>query len=306
MKHFLRFALLAAALTFPSVAQATAKFLVLCTTACTWDNTNDAIWSLSSGGANNTTHPVAADTVTLDASSCVGGLTCTITVNANLAMTSLTMGACTASTAGCILDFSANNNTFTASTVSITGSGTRSLLMGSNTWTITAVTGTPWDAGTVTNLTLTAGASTLDFAATPTANRTINLGSKTYNNVSITNAAASNFLNVFSIGSPTIAGTFTLTNVRNARFGGGITYTFTGAFSYNGTAANPAILYTDGSGATGATTFSVGASNTLQNLTIQNVTKAGAGSITATGSFDGGGNTGVTINGPTGGRIIGG
>ena len=27
----------------------------------TWDNTDDTIWSTSSGGANNTTHPVAGD-----------------------------------------------------------------------------------------------------------------------------------------------------------------------------------------------------------------------------------------------------
>jgi len=71
--------------------------------------------------------PVSADNVTLDAATCVGGTTCTITVNTNFNITALTMGACTASTTGCILDFSINNNnvTLTGGLFDVSGTGTR-------------------------------------------------------------------------------------------------------------------------------------------------------------------------------------
>lgn len=284
---------------------ATAKFLIACTTACTWDNTNDAIWSLSSGGANNTTHPVAADTVTLDANTCTAGVTCTITVNATISITSLTMGTCTASTTGCILDFSANDNNITMQTFSGTGTGTRTLNMGDGTWTLTATNGTVWDFTTATNLTFNANLSTIDFVATATNTRTWAGGSKTYNNVSVTNPASNTAKVRITGGSNTFANLSFNSNVRFLEFAGGNTQTVTNAFSYSGSTGTASAFVID---TLTPATLSVANATSISWLFLQGITKAGAGSITATNSFDGGINTGITIIQPSGGgaHIIGG
>lgn len=309
MKHFLRLAALLACLIAPSAADAAARFLVACTTSCTWDNSSTAIWSTTSGGAPGSSAPVAGDAVTLDANSCVGGVTCTITVNANLAMTSLTMGACTASTTGCILDFSANNNNATLSGLfSISGSGTRTLNMGSGTFTLTAATGVVFDATTTTNLTLSAGTSTLLLSATATNTRTLSMGNKTFPNITVTNAAPSQFMIDFAAAGLTwSAANLTFTNVQQVRLGATGTITLSGSLTYNNSASNIAgTIFTNGGI---AVTISSAGASTLNFVSVQSITKAGAGSITATNSFDAGGNTGVTITGPSGGaggRIIGG
>lgn len=300
MKHVLCAVLLFIALLgLPSQASATAKFLVLCTTACTWDNTNDTIWSLSSGGTNNTTHPTSADAVTLDANSCVGGVTCTITVNATLNVQSLTMGACTASTTGCILDFSANNNNSTMGSFSNTGTGTRTVNMGSGTMTLTAASGAVFDLTTVTNLTFNTNTSTILLSATATGSRTLNLGSKTHNNITVTNAAQNSFSVDFSgAGAATIAN-LTLTNVLNLRLQQSTTLTISATLTYNnGGGPLLGLIYTNGV----VGTLSVAAATTFDNAVMQNITKAGAGSIAVTNGYSGGGLTTVTVTNPSTGR----
>lgn len=148
-------------------AEAAARFAV-CTTACTWNNVSTAMWSTTSGGATGASPPVAGDGVTLDGATCVGGTTCTITVAADLAMSVLVMGACTAATTGCILDFSINNNNITfnasgqANALNISGTGTRTLKMGNGTWTFASASGTTViNAGTTTNLTFAANSSSI-------------------------------------------------------------------------------------------------------------------------------------------------
>lgn len=152
----LRNLLIALALLWVIPADAANKFLVLCTTACTWDNTNDAIWSTSTGGLNNTTHPTSADTATLDANSCVGGLTCTITIGANLAMQTFTWGACTASTSGCIIDNSGNFNITLNSSGALafsgTGAGTRKFISGTGIYSITMTGANLFSMAITTNL----------------------------------------------------------------------------------------------------------------------------------------------------------
>lgn len=116
--------------------------------AGTWDASDTTHWSATSGGAGGQTVPGSGDTVTVDASSGAG----TITVNTTVNVTSLTFGA-----AGMTLDFSINNNNVTLVTCSGTGSGTRTLKMGSGTWTLTGNNATIWNFATVTNLTLVRG-----------------------------------------------------------------------------------------------------------------------------------------------------
>lgn len=311
MKHFLRLAALLACLIAPSAADAAARFLVACTTACTWDNSSTTIWSTTSGGAPGSAAPVAADTVTLDANSCVGGVTCTITVNANLSISSLTMGACTASTTGCILDFSANNNNITlalsGTAVSLTGSGTRTLNMGNGTWTLSAF-GAVWDNTTVTNETLNANSSTILYSATSTliARSLIGGAGKTYATVTI--SSPSSFTNdaPFNISTSFTIGTFNPNGPLWMRLANASTLTITNAFTWTGTATSPFVL--DG-GTGGTATISSANNGTMAFAVPMGIIFSGGGTFTCTSCFNMGSNTGITITGPTGGgggRIIGG
>ncbi len=162
MKRFLIAAFL---LCICVVSASAANRFAVCTTTCTWDNSSTAMWSTSSGGAAGASAPAITDDVIFDAATCVGGATCTATVNANLSIRSLVMGTCTATTTGCILDFSINNNNIafadSSPALSISGTGTRTLRMGSGNWSFINSLGTMITAATSTNLTLTAGTSTI-------------------------------------------------------------------------------------------------------------------------------------------------
>lgn len=290
-------------------ASAAAKFLVLCSTSCAWDNTNDAIWSTSSGGSNNTTHPVAGDTVTMDASTCVGGTTCTITGGAvTLSFTSLTFGACTASTTGCILDFSVNNPNVIASNISGTGTGTRNFKMGNGTYTLTINNGTAWDFGTTTNLTFTANSSTISFSGSSVVNGGLRLfqsGGLTYSTVSF---SANSAQVPWSIGgAPTIA-TMNVTGPVGVVLTNSATVTVSNAFNWVGTSSNPIYFLTNNSSATATLSVASGAP-TIAWASIHGIIFTGGATFTATNSLDLGGNTGITISPPSvggGGRIIGG
>lgn len=150
-----------------------ANRFAVCTTTCTWDNSSTAMWSTSSGGAAGASAPGVADTAVLDASTCVGGTTCAITVNANLTVASITMGACTASTTGCVLDFSVNNNNVSIVSFIISGTGTRTLRLGSGTFTFTTNASYAVDMSTTTNLTFSAGTSKVVINTTNSSDITV-------------------------------------------------------------------------------------------------------------------------------------
>ena len=292
----------------PSGADAAARFLVACTTSCTWDNSSTLIWSTTSGGAAGSAAPTSADDVTLDANSCVGGVTCTITTNATISIKSLTTGTCTASTTGCVLDFSANNNSITVGGSGIgwnnSGTGTRAMKLGSGTFTLTDTNGNLWNWATTTNLTLTAGTSTILFSAVSLGNRQFLGGTaQTYYNFTVSNASANTGLITFNGATSLIfSNNVTLTNVRNACITSNITTTISGALSYSGASNQYGILNTCGGAAASiAATISLANTTTLQNLLIQNIIATGAGSFACNPCVDGGGNTSVTITAPSGG-----
>ena len=133
----------------------------------TWDASSTTNWSATTGGAGGASVPTSADTVTIDASSGSG----TITVNTNFTITTLTCGAMNMT-----LDFSANNNTPTiTSSFTISGTGTRTLNMGNGVWTFS---GLAFTIGTITNLTINQGASSILF--TNTSNSTLTLATTNY------------------------------------------------------------------------------------------------------------------------------
>jgi hypothetical protein len=302
MKKIIRLLALIALVSLPSsLAEAASRFAV-CSTTCTWDASSTAMWSASSGGATGASVPGPSDTVTLDAATCVGGTTCTITVNTNPSITTLTMGACTASTAGCILDFSVNNNSLTVSSIiSITGTGTRTLKMGSGTFTLSNNNANIWDATTVTNLTLNAGTSTIQINDAANGNTaTFVGGGLTYstlsvaarnNGSSLTIAGANTFASVLISGPLVISVPVATTTINNA-------------ISWIGSSSG--LLVVRNANATPATLV-IASGSTASWAAFQGITFSGS-TLTAANSFNLGNNSGATITAPSsgGGRIIGG
>jgi len=116
----------------------------------TWDASDTTHWASSSGGAGGQSVPGSGDTVTLDGSSGGG----TITVAYDPTVTSITMGAFTGT-----LDMNTRNPTM--QTFNGSGTGVRTLTMGSGIWTITGSNANIFTLSTSTNLTFTASTATV-------------------------------------------------------------------------------------------------------------------------------------------------
>jgi hypothetical protein len=160
----------------------------------TWDNSTTTHWSSSSGGGGSAGVPGSADTVTFDANSGGG----TVTPNYDFTVISITMGAFTG-----ILDFSANNNSPTMATFSCTGSGVRTLNMGSGTWTLTGNAATIWNMTSTTNLTMNKGSSIINAnysGATGTRSFIINAAVGRVNTLNVTAGTDSFRLDDASVG----------------------------------------------------------------------------------------------------------
>ncbi len=307
MKKLFGLALLALAFLASDPAQAANRYAI-CSTACTWDNTSTAMWSTTSGGATGASAPTSSDVAILDNNTCVGGTTCTITTFAGtISLSELQFSTCTGSTTGCILDASANNTNFTISsggnTVSFGGTGTRTLNMGNGTWNLTA--GQAYWAGTnCTNLTLNANSSTITFSASITNQSRFDGCGKTYNVVSFAGGGTA----AIFIGGSNTFNTLTFNNTAIVTFGNSTTQTITTLTNYSGSASAALIMASSNAIFAG---FTISSANnwTCNYCAFNRATFTGGGTFTANNSFNTGGNSGITINGPTsggGGRIIGG
>lgn len=272
----------------------------------TWNNSNTTSWSTTSSGGGGASVPGTSDVAIFDGSSGGGTVTVDSPNGAGVVtVQGITMGAFTGT-----LDFATNDNAVTWSgTVSLTGTGSRTLNMGDGTWTCTAGASatTVWDATTTTNLTFNKNAANIVFSATPAANRQFIGGGLTYNNLTVTNGTAASGSRLFSFTTAATFNNLTFTNCRYILMQAATTITVSGTLSYDGASTSFGVLTTN-TGVAG--TISVANANTLNYLVIGNITKSGAGSITANDSYDMGNNTSVTINNPTGGtagaRVIGG
>lgn len=129
----------------------------------TWDAADTTHWAATSGGAGGQSVPGSADTVTFDGSSGGG----TITLGYDPTVISITMGAFTGT-------FDASTFSPTMNTFSGTGTGTRTIDMGSGTWTLKGNNATIWALGTITNLTFIRGNAIVSDYAGSTGTRTIN------------------------------------------------------------------------------------------------------------------------------------
>lgn len=190
-------------------------------------------------------------------------------------------------------DAATNNVSVTTGSFAATGAGTRTLNMGSNTWTMNAATATAWDLSG-TNITFNAGTSTLLISATPTASRTVNLGtSRTYSTLTIAAAGGGAFEILLTATTSTIT-TWNITPPMVVRVNVTSTFTVTNALNWPGTASAPVVV--NGSG--GVLTISSAANSTVNWAALGNLTYSGGGALVANNSFSLGGNTGVSFTNP--------
>lgn len=318
MKKLFGLALLALAFLAPDLAQAAQRFAV-CTTTCTWDNTSTAMWSTSSGGATGASAPVAGDDVILDAATCVGGTTCTITTFAGtITANSITWGACTASTTGCIIAANTNNTNFTLSigggstAFNGSGTGTRNWNAGTGTYALAQTgAGSCINMGTTTNGTFTFSSATWSCSGNSSGNaRSWNGGGLSYGPTTFN--ADSSIGSLFVSGANTFS-TLSINGPIQIVFSNGVTQTVTGALTLTGSSSSSVVALSSNDGNQNATaTISLGAASSGTWTSLRAIVTSGASALTATNCFNLGRNTlanGGSCTGPAsggGGRIIGG
>lgn len=173
-----------------------------------------------------------------------------------------------------------NNKNITCTTFNITGTNVRTLTLGSSILNLAA----SWTATLTTNLTFNVGTSTITMNS-GVANFTG--GGLAYNNVNIINTAITTITDANTFNTISIDTNSTL------KIKSGTTQTITNLVS-NGTGSGRATLKSS----IGASSATISTASTINQsfLIVQDITKAGAGSITFNLSQDVSGNTGITFN----------
>lgn len=260
----------------------------------TWDSSTTTHWAATSNGAGGASAPVAGDAITFDGSSGGGTVTPDATID-SIAFLSLTAGAFTGT-----LAFNTNNPNMTfTSFVEFGGTATRTINMGSGTWTLsgTASNPAPWNCTNITGLTPTFSNATIVYSGN-SAFRVFNgVTGVTYGPIVINNNSTKGFVRF--IGANTFT-SITVGSGTTLTFPQGSTTTITGALNITGTSSAPGGILSDGP-QSNITTVSVGSASSVDWAAFLRVTRSGAGSMTATNSFNLGGNSGITISEPSGG-----
>ncbi len=272
--------------------------------------TDSAHWSSTTNGSTCSCEPIASNILTFDACTGCSGSTVTVAIGGG----TLTAGGITMSAFTGTLDFAANdNNVALSGAFSNSGSGARTINMGDGTWTITAAAvGNPWNQAGATNLTFNANSSTLVFALTQSTLSTISLGPSgtTYNIITL-NSNSNYGVTVINGTTASTIGTLNLNGPNLNIFAANVTYTIT-TLNLNGGSSLTTLLEIASNTYGTVATLSIGNAITPTWCTFRDITKTGAGSITATNSIDLGHNTGFasitapTTGGSSGGGIIGG
>jgi len=217
-----------------------------------------------------------------DACNSVSGSTITLT-NGSLITNNQTVGA----TSGVI--FSSNN------------SNTRSLTLGTTTWTIPTTTGvTVWNIGTSTGMTLSAASSTINmgdpFTGVVFAGGGLTYG--TFTTTSMTVAANFTITGANTFGTLTLSVSGSSLNARTDGYFLAANQTVTGTFTSNGTAANKRVFI--GSNAPGTQRTISAATVSCTYIDLRDILGSGAGSWNLSGVTGGsgncGGNSGITFN----------
>lgn len=292
------FFIIAALLLLTTTADAGVRYAI-CPTTCTWDASNTGMWAGSSGGATGAPVPVGVDGAIFDSNTCVGGTTCTITVNTNPTVDFLEFDTCTGSTTGCILDFSANNNNITINSQYLgNGGGLRTLKMGNGTWTIVAGSGIVWDSSATTNFTQVSGNSTITVGAGINNGPTFSMGlGIIYNTIQATGVVK------FISGVGTIqVNNLTIVAPAYIIYQDGVTLQVNTAFTVSGSSSTNQVGFAATGIGAAATILKLPSSSTMSWVSLRDISFAGSGSTpTATNSFNLGHNVNVTITPPGGG-----
>lgn len=190
-----------------------------------WDGVNTASWSCGHV-------PISTDTVVFDATS--GGGTVTLNFGGTITVQSITMGAFTGT-----FDNSVNNNNITVSNTGNafngSGTGTRTIKLGTATYTLSSTGASVWQFAVVTNLTLQASSSSIVFANSGTTSRTFNGGNKSYGTITLGSASNAGY---FTINDGNTIGTLNITAPNYIQFQSGATQTITNALTWTGSSSS--------------------------------------------------------------------
>lgn len=265
------------------------------------DFSDTAHWSATSGGAGGQSVPGTGDTVTVDGHA--SGLnTGTLTIDQNVTVISFTWGAAIGT-----IDNSGNFN-FTVSQAagngfSGSGTGARTWTGGSGTYTISGVAGV-WTMTTVTNLTnpttAFASANLVFSGAATTAPNGFLGGGLTYGNVTFNGTAGGG---ATVTGANTIAA-LTVLNPNVVEFVQNTTQTVTSIVANTGTISSP-ILFRSASMSQVATISDTTGTNTMDGVSFQGMAFTGGATFVGNNGVNFGRNTGITINAPSGGGVVG-
>ncbi len=258
-----------------------------------WTATGVGNWSTSSGGAGGASVPGSADAVTFNANS--GGGTVIVNLGGALTIQSIDLGAFTGT-----WDNSVNNNNFTLNTGGLlnSGSGTRTIRLGTATYNITGVNGL-YNFQTTTGLTFVGGSSFIVFSSS-TGNRTFDGGSISHGNVTFGSTTGSG---VFTLAGSNTFASWIISAPNYVQLPNGGTSTVTAPFTWAGSSSAQAYVF---STTVSSHTIATAAGSTASWFAFHGVIFTGA--PVATNSFDLNNNTGITITAPSGGggHIIGG
>lgn len=234
---------------------------------------------------------ITVTTGTLDASSqtitgattitCAGGTLNAGTLSLSSTLT-LTSGTMTIGSGGITAPLFSSSNT-----------NTRTLNMGSGTWTMNSTTAV-WSTSTITNFTFNPQTSTILVSNTSASTKTFSAGNLTYNNIRVNGAAGAGIVG-FS-GNPTIS-TWTFDPDANIQGVSGNTYTFT-TLNATGTAGHTISIASNSAG--NRTTFAQATGTvSCDYLVLTDNTASGSTPFYAgANSTNGGGNTNWNFTAP--------
>lgn len=163
--------------------------------------------------------------------------------------------------------FDANNYNVTVAGFSSSGTGTRTITMGSGLWTLSS-TGTVWNLATTTNLTFNKNTANILLSNTSTTTRTFAGGGLTYNKLTIGGTTGISTLTIS--GSNTFSElASTKTVAHTIQFAAGTTNTFT-TWSIAGTAGNAVTVKSVTAGSTATLAIAGGGYLTGVNYLVVN------------------------------------
>lgn len=252
-----------------------------------WDASDTTHWSATSNGAGGASVPGSSDDVTFDASSGGG----TVSVTATATALTITGGSFTGT-------FDTTSQTINSGTFNFSGTGTRTVTLGSSAINLTGTIAATINFSTNTNLTLTANTAT--FTLSGTTGGVTTAFNFNFNGSSIVMTGGSQ-QDLSGSGTMTMAN-FTRTGTATKGIVLNLTsnLTCTGTFNSTGQSAINRIIFK--SSVLGTARTITAATVSVNATDLQDITGAGAGSWDLSGasnySGDCGGNTSITFTTP--------